>query len=270
MTYVLHDAFVIKMVLLILNVSLQMLAPGGVGAAAPRCYDELRGRWGGARQSREEKLKFTMPELQQAAGAGWKLLLHRMGNLVAGFLMSVSQKRLRFVVSLSLLCWWCLNNAFSKFSTGWENRELLAEVSICAEQQTGQSTKADGVRALERLAWLSAINIKYNAAASVSCCKSPMIDTDTDSRGIQPHCFGRIACCLLVSECITDDRNIAQPSEARQCLHGVSVSVRVSLDIKLRIESCGTWPVTSRPAWKCVQQLDLSHWDPTTPVRIWP
>ena len=103
------------------------------------------------RSEAREKLKFTMPELQQAAGAGWKLLLHRMGKLVAGFLMSVSQKRLRFVVSLSLLCWWCLNNAFSKFSTYWENRELLAEVSICAEQQTGQSTKADGVRALERL-----------------------------------------------------------------------------------------------------------------------
>ena len=44
MTYVLHDAFVVKRVLLILYVSLQMLAPGGVGAAAPRCYDELRGR----------------------------------------------------------------------------------------------------------------------------------------------------------------------------------------------------------------------------------
>ena len=44
LTYVLRDTFVIKRVLLILYVSLQMLAPGGVGAAAPRCYDELRGR----------------------------------------------------------------------------------------------------------------------------------------------------------------------------------------------------------------------------------
>ena len=170
--------------------------------------------------------------------------------------MSVSQKRLRFVVSLSLLCWWCLNNAFSKFSTSWENCELLAEVSICAEQQqTGQSTKADGVRALERLAWLSAINIKYNAAASVSCCKSPMIDTDTDSRGIRPHCFGRIVCRLLVSECITDDRNIAQWSQT--VFTWCQRVIQSAWTSKLRIESCGTW----HQSWKCVQQLDLSHWD---------
>ena len=41
-TCFIHDTFVTKGVFL--NVSLQMLAPGGVGAAAPRCYDELRGR----------------------------------------------------------------------------------------------------------------------------------------------------------------------------------------------------------------------------------
>ena len=131
MTYVLHDAFVIKRVLLILYVSLQMLAPGGVGAAARRCYDELRGRWGGARQSREEKLKFTMPELQQAPGAGWKLLLHRMGNLVAGFLMSVSQKRLRFVVSLIIMLMMFEQCLFQILNWLRESRAVSGSFHLC-------------------------------------------------------------------------------------------------------------------------------------------
>lgn len=126
-TYSIHDTFVTKGVFFACFTS--NVGPWWCWCCRPAVLWWITGEM--RRREAREKLKFTMPELQQAAGAGWKLLLHRMGNLVAGFLMSVSQKRLRFVVSLIIMLMMFEQCLFQILNWLRESRAVSGSFHLC-------------------------------------------------------------------------------------------------------------------------------------------